>query len=351
MHPLVNRVIRSMLHRGKSMLRSTRTGRSLLYDLNNRDEFTSLLSHERMLADRVRIAAYHEAIRRHVRPGQTVIDLGTGTGILAMFAARCSPAKVYALDHSDFIGLARQVARRNGLDCIEFVQLNSREFTPPRPVDLVIHEQIGDELLTENMIDNLLDLKKRCLKPGGRILPAVFELFLEPVQLRAGRRVPYLWEAPVHGLDFSILRDAGEVDRFKPPDYHCYLMEPSAVETLLCTPRPVLTFDLDRMENPEQVTDHVRVRKTASRRGTMDGLALYFRVVFDDDLSFDTSPMSPVSHWRSRLFRIPARRLEIGETFEVELDLPDPTDVHSWRVGVKRVCPDTLSPHGSRSHA
>ncbi|RFF31566.1 methyltransferase domain-containing protein [Wenzhouxiangella sediminis] len=347
MHPLVNRAIRSALQRGKSMLRATRAGRSLLYDLNNRHEFTSLLSHERMLADRVRVDAYHEAIRRHVHPGQTVIDLGTGTGILAMFAARQSRARVYALDHSDFLGVARRAARHNGLDGIEFVKINSREFTPPQRVDLVIHEQIGDELLTENMLDNLLDLKKRCLKPEGRILPAVFELFLEPVQLRSGRRIPYLWEEPVHGLDFGILRNDRDAERFKPPDYDCYLLEPSAFEMLLCKPRPLLTFDLNRMDSPRQLGNHFRARKTASRPGRMDGLALYFRVVFDQDLSFDTSPLSAVTHWRSRLFRVPARRLETGESFEIELDLPDPTNIHSWRMRILESHHHELSPQES----
>lgn len=334
MHALASRALRSILRQAKNILRATRAGRSLLYDLNNRDEFTSLLSHERMLADRVRVDTYHEAISRHVRPGQTVIDLGTGTGILALFAAARRPAKVYALDHSDLLDVARKVARHNRADCIEFVGVNSRAFTPPEPVDVIIHEQIGDELLTENMLDNLLDLKRRCLKPGGRILPAVFELFLEPVQLRSNRRIPYLWEQPVHGVDFSILRDDALIERFKPPDYGCCLLEPSSVETLLCSPWPILKFDLNSMNSPDELEKCIQVSKSACRPGRMDGLMLYFRVVFDDDLAFDTSPLSPATHWRSRLFRTPARQLEAGEKIEFELGLTDPADVHSWTFAI-----------------
>src|SRR5699024_8740404 len=177
---------------------------------------------------------------------------------------------------------------------------------------LIIHEQIGDELLTENMIDNLLDLKRRCLKPGGRILPARFELFLEPVQLKSERTIPYLWEQTVHGIDFSVLRECPEADRYRPPDYHCYLLEPSAVDTLLCRPEPILSFDLNRMQSASELRHVASVSRVTDRSGRMDGLALYFRVVFDDEIAFNTSPLRPVTHWRLKLFRSPEHQLGNG---------------------------------------
>src|SRR5689334_18755552 len=65
-------------------------------DFNHR-YFASLHEQERMLADRQRMDFYHAAIARHIKPGARVIDLGTGTGILAAFAARAGAAKVYAI--------------------------------------------------------------------------------------------------------------------------------------------------------------------------------------------------------------------------------------------------------------
>jgi protein arginine N-methyltransferase 1 len=335
MTPVFNRGIRALLRQAKRLLLASRAGRSLLYDLNNRDEFTSLLSHERMLADRIRVDCYHEAINRFVQPDQTVIDLGTGTGILALFTAQQHPHRIYALDHSEFIEVAERIARHNGVDCIDFVRSNSRDFTPPEPVDLIIHEQIGDELLTENMIDNLLDLKRRCLKPGGRILPGRFELFLEPVQLRSERAIPEIWEQVIHGVDFAVLREQAMVDRYRPPDYDRYLLEPSAVEALLCEPEPILSFDLNAMDSPSELLTRARASRRVMRTGRMDGLALFFRVIFDEDLAFDTSPTGPVTHWRSRLFRTPARILDAGEAVSIELDVVDPTRFEAWRVGVQ----------------
>ena len=83
-------------------------------------------------------------------------------------ASRAGAAKVYAVEHSDVIELAREIGRRNGINNVEFVRANSREFTPPEPVDVLLHEQMGDELFNENMLDNVIDLRNRVLQPGGR---------------------------------------------------------------------------------------------------------------------------------------------------------------------------------------
>ena len=99
------------------------------------------------------------AIHRNVQAGDVVLDLGTGTGLLALMASRAGASKVYAVEHSDFIDVAREIAAHNGFTNIEFVRANSRDFTPPEPIDVVLHEQMGDELFNENMLENVLDLR------------------------------------------------------------------------------------------------------------------------------------------------------------------------------------------------
>src|SRR5687767_11975833 len=71
-------------------------------DYNGR-MFASFHEQERMLADQPRMAFYHAAVARHIQPGDRVVDLGTGTGILAAFAARRGAAHVYAIDHSSIL--------------------------------------------------------------------------------------------------------------------------------------------------------------------------------------------------------------------------------------------------------
>lgn len=325
-------MLRPLLRGMRSLMKSSVTVRSLLADIDNVEEFGDLYEHEQMLADSVRVNAYRAAIARHVRPGDTVIDLGTGTGILALFAARARPRKIYAVDHSPMIEIARRIAARNQADNIEFLRINSRDFRPRERVDLILHEQIGDDLFDENMLENLLDLKRRALKPSGRIMPGKFELYLEPVSLRPEYRVPYIWERPVHDIEVEFLKGVALLDRFKGHAYTSRYLRPGAVDHLLCEPAPLVSFDLNLLEGPDEVPKAAEARRPVVRAGRLDGLCLFFRVIFDDTLAFDTSPEHPPTHWGNRLYRLEARGCREGEVLEWRLTMRDLTDPRTWMV-------------------
>src|SRR5690606_29809159 len=193
--------MRRSLRAALRVLKNNKTVRNLLADVNNVGEFTDLYEHEKMLADITRVESYREGIAALIRAGDVVVDLGTGTGLLALFAAQ-QGARVYAIDHSPVISLARAIAEHHQLaDRIEFLQVNSRDLKLNEPVDVILHEQIGDELFDENMVTNVVDLRDRLLKPDGRIVPGRFGLYMEPVQLTDAGRVPFVWENPVAGVD------------------------------------------------------------------------------------------------------------------------------------------------------
>jgi len=316
-----------------TLLDSTEIGRSLLYEIENKGAFDDIHMHEIMVADAVRVNTYYEGIRRHINPGDVVVDLGTGTGILSLFAAQQHPRKIYAIDHSDFIHVAEEIATSNGVHDIEFVQENSRVFTPDEKVDVILHEQIGSTLIDENMIENILDLKKRVLKDTGKILPARFELYLEPVCLAEGFKIPYLWENSVHGVDFSFLKESEECDRFRRTSK--LTIEHSAIDRFLCEPTPVLSFDLNEMKDGDELPKAIETSKRVVRAGTMDGLCLYFRVIFDDEIGFDTSPLSPKTSWMHPFFRTEGRPYEPGDQISFAFSMESPTKWESWTLVVR----------------
>ncbi len=328
---IAKKTMRWFFRTAKQSLKSNDRLRSLIYDESNIAQFADLDYQEAMLADKVRLDAYHEAIRRTVKPGDVVIDLGTGTGILAMFAARSGARKVYALEHGEVIEIAKQVASHNKLTNIEFVRKNSRDFKAPELADLVIHEQIGSYLFDENMVENLLDIKARMLKPGGKILPAKFQFFVEPISLRDDHRVPYCWESQIKGIDYSCLKNESTDRKYRQGSGRRF-MQTGSIDRYACEPAPLFEFDLNDMISGNTIPTSYKVQKAVVRDGRVDGLSVFFRVIFDEELSFDNALDSRNTSWTNPLFRIPARDVRQGDRLTLSIDMSNILDYTTWKM-------------------
>lgn len=305
---------------------------SVVYDLMNETNFAGLAEHEEMLSDAVRVQAYHRGIHRNVRPGDVVVDLGTGTGLLAFMASRAGAKKVYAIEHSDFIDIAREIGRHNGFTNIEFVQANSREFTPPEPVDVVLHEQMGDELFNENMVENLLDVRDRFLRPHGRILPSRFRLFIEPVTLHDSMRVRRFWNIGLpDGINLDPMRESRLAARYDTGRNEQTWLRPGSVAATFGSPVPVMEFDLDTLAGAGALPTDIVVERTALADTIVDGTCIWFEAQFDDDTVLSTSPLGPVTSWGNRLYRLD-REFSEGERLRVDVHLPRLTDPDTWLV-------------------
>ena len=304
----------------------------VVYDLMNETNFAGLAEHEEMLSDTIRVDAYHRAIHRNVVPGDVVLDLGTGTGLLAFMASRAGARKVYAVEHSDFIDVAREIAHRNGFTNIEFVQANSREFTPPEPIDVVLHEQMGDELFNENMLQNVLDLRARVLRPGGRILPARFRLFVEPVTMTESMRIRRFWNIDLpDGIDLGPLEHSPVAERFDTGRNEQFWVRPGSVAATIGTPAPILEFDLHSLESLDALaTEHV-VERVAGSDAIVDGCCVWFEAVFDDSTTLSTSPLSPLTSWGNRVFRLD-REVTAGETLHLRVRMGRLVEPSTWSV-------------------
>jgi protein arginine N-methyltransferase 1 len=299
------------------------------YGAFNGRMFADFHEHERMLSDRPRMAFYQAAIARQVRPGDHVIDLGTGTGILAALAARAGAGTVHALDHSEILDHARTLAQANGVANVTFVATHSTAFTLDRRVDVIVHEQMGDCLFDEAMVTNVSDLRKRLLKPGGRIVPAGFDWFCEPVRIRDDRVVPFLWEINAAGYDYSSLA------RHRPHDpryYRAGSSDATLVAGFLGQPAPALTFDLHTADDTTLPRELRLVREVTSP-GRLDGYAVYFRARVDADLTLDTSPLNPgrAPHWGYRILRTDARTVAAGDRLVLHLQVERWSDPDTWR--------------------
>src|SRR5258708_35871284 len=104
----------------------------------------SLRSYGTMIADKGRTDPDGEALRREVKPGSVVVDIGTGAGVFALLACRFGARRVYAIETSDAIEVARDIAAANGMaDRIEFLQRMSTRVELPERADVVVAEIHG----------------------------------------------------------------------------------------------------------------------------------------------------------------------------------------------------------------
>lgn len=299
------------------------------YRDHNGRMFASFHEQERMLADQRRMSFYAAAIARHIQPGDRVVDLGTGTGILAALAARQGAGQVYAIDHSDILKHARALAVANRVNNVDFVATHSSAFMTARPVDVILHEQMGDCLFDEGMVANVTDLRDRILKPGGLILPSAFEFYCEPIKVRDARLVPFLWELEVQGYDYACL------ERHRPQEpeyYHLVSSDPTLIEHFLGKIEPVISFNLHTL-NETDLPHQITFTRTVVNAGRLDGYAVFFRARVDEDLFLSSNPLdlSRAPHWGFRILRTEHDSFSEGDEIEVSLSVGRWPELTSWR--------------------
>jgi len=141
------------------------------------------LWHFPMMNDAARNAAYDEAIRRAV-PGRSVLDIGTGSGLLAMMAARAGARWVVSCELVPWIAAkAAEVVAANGLaDRIKIIANRSADLRigPDlgEPAEVLVSEVLGSAVLNEHVIPTVEDARARLLKPGATMIPSTARIRL-----------------------------------------------------------------------------------------------------------------------------------------------------------------------------
>jgi predicted RNA methylase len=129
-----------------------------------------------MLKDVVRNAAYEAALKLAVRPNTRVLEIGMGSGILAMMAARAGVKHVYTCEVEPVIAqAARDVIALNRLaDRITVFTGHSSMLSAAElggPVEVVVSEIVSSDLLKEGVLPSLNDATRRLVTPGGVVIP------------------------------------------------------------------------------------------------------------------------------------------------------------------------------------
>lgn len=163
----------------------------------------SLEEHRHLLNDPYCQNLFESAIHREVRPGDTVLDLGTGSGIHAFLACQAGARKVYAIDSDTVIQAARENCRENGFaDRVTFLYGDAREMVAPEKVDVII-----TNLGFLNTLNTLPIVAQKWLKPGGRLVPGKVRLGFVPIEApQYYEKMVESWNQPKMGMRFGAMR-------------------------------------------------------------------------------------------------------------------------------------------------
>ena len=245
--------------------------------------------HARMLRDLSRTHSFLRALAEVVQPDDIVVDIGTGTGVLAIAAAKAGAKKVYAIEASGIAGAASAMFERNGVaDRITLVRGWSTRVTLPEKATVMVSETVGNDALGEGIVETVLDARRRLLEPGARLMPERIRVWAIPCSLPDRIREDHLFTrdnvarwATEYGMSFEPLAEATRSP-------FALILAPQEVRGWRKLAPPVLIADLPlgEMEPLFELSATFR----ATEAGPFEAALLYFDLGLSPSVTYGTHP-------------------------------------------------------------
>lgn len=277
--------------------------------------------HRSYLADRPRVDALRRAIHATVRPGDVVLDLGCGTGLLGLMACEAGAARVYAVDEGGMIEIARATARASDYGSrITHIAGHSSAVDLPERAGVLVFDQIGRFGFEAGLLEFALDARRRLLQPDARIMPGpvtVHLAFASSAEVRG--RIDF-WDTRPAGIDASPARRTAENTGYpiEPHDASLH-SDGAAVMTLLPA-----SWDEEPLEG--------RATLTASSAGRLDGLAGWFVAELAEGVFMSNDPRR-ADRINRRIAFLPFDRpmdVDAGEAIDVSVRLLASDMILAW---------------------
>jgi protein arginine N-methyltransferase 1 len=242
----------------------------------------SLNDYGRMIADHGRFAAYEKAIAKAVRPGDAVLEIGSGPGVFALLACQAGARKVYAIDSEETVHFARDLAAANGFaERMEFIQSDSRKVQLPERANVIISDLRGSLPLFGHALASLEDARERFLAPGGQLIPRRDKMkaaVIEAEEFYSTLTSPWVKSVPSLELSSSLplLLNGSYTSHFKS-------------EQLLTQPQTWAVLDYSTGAN---ACPAANLDFSVTRSGTAHGICLWFEAELLDGIVYSTGPES-----------------------------------------------------------
>jgi protein arginine N-methyltransferase 1 len=283
--------------------------------------------HREYLADAVRVAAFRDAIREVVTPGSVVLDLASGSGILGLLACEAGASRVYSVEVTGMVEIARAAAAANGYgERLIGIHGLSTEVSLPEPVDVIVCDQIGRFGFEAGILEHGTDARRRFSKAGGAIMPARVDLFVAPIEASEVFERVQFWNSRPAGLDFGPARrwavNTGYPVALAPQNFLATPAAAASLDITICGPQP---FELHH-------------RFLVERRGVLHGIGGWFRAQLSRSVTLTNSPEAAQRINRRNAF-LPIDQpvaVEPGDEIDVRIHVIPGALVVTWTVDVRR---------------
>ncbi|NXW28294.1 ANM3 methyltransferase, partial [Phaetusa simplex] len=250
--------------------------------------------------DKVRTESYRDFIYQnpHIFKDKVVLDVGCGTGILSMFAAKAGAKKVIGVDQSEIVYQAMDIVRLNKLENIITLIKGRIEDVdlPLEKVDVIISEWMGYFLLFESMLDSVIYAKNKYLAEGGSVYPDICTISLVAVGDMNKHMDKLLFWDDVYGFDMSCMKKAVI------PEAVVEVLDPN---TLISTASVIKCIDCNTASTPDlEFSSDFTLTIAMSTNCT--AVAGYFDIFFEKNchnkVLFSTGPQCTKTHWKQTVF-------------------------------------------------
>ncbi len=294
-------------------------------------------SHQRLLADQTRCESFRAAIHEAVKPGDVVVDLGTGSGLLAFFAVQAGARKVYAIELGPIVRYAERIAKQNKLDDkIEFIRGVSYDIQIPELADVVIGENLGSLGIDENILPMYQDAARRFLKPGGKMIPNKVAMSVALVS-DTGVHSRYIdpWRSKMYGINF---------DTFLHIQLQTLFLGHFDDERIITLPQLYSESVLDQNLSYSETTDKT-LQFDIDRPTTLSGFIAYFDASLTNSIRITNAPSSGKGNWDQVYFPV-GEVLQLKHGYKVSVRIKFYTTrsdvIVSWRVIVAQENGETV---------
>lgn len=268
--------------------------------------------HIPMINDDERNAAYERALARAVTPDSLVLEIGTGSGLVAMMAARAGARHVVTCEAVPILAqVAQETVARNGFaDRITVLSKRSTQVQlgadMPEKADVFVSELINIGMLAPNMLPIIQHARANLVKPAAKIIPQAAVVWGVLIQCDHLANIN-----PVRAIAGF---DMGAFDVFRSPGYAQIDLGADPHRVLSGRVR-LLDFDFRTAMKTEDLRP---MAITASRAGTCHGVSFWFDLMLDDDVTYRSESRSRTNHWKQAIHFFPEPvAVEEGDRLDV----------------------------------